>query len=388
MAVPGGDAAGNRGWENAVADSSGRVFALWLDHRELAQQDGAVAASHHDHAAKTASSDAKPDGVAMAQRSKLYFASVDGAIAPRALTGGVCYCCKTALATAADGSISPRGVTCIPATSATSRSRGRATAAEHSRRRVRVSEDKWVLEGCPDDGPAIAVDAKNRVHIVWPTLVTDGNGSRTDDRAVLRDVGRRHAVHAAHAAPDPGDAAPSTDRDRIERIADDRVGRRRERQAPGCDRARCGGCRGDGSARRVVSDGGGVPGGRSRGRRDGAGLDRRIRSGVGDPRRARWSSSRRGSRCLQWHDRSVKDVARPWILIAACVVTALGVARGDRRHSARRAAAPAARGGRRRNRCWRRRRRVRSSCSSAWFRTTRSSTSSSRRSMRRTARAT
>ena len=176
MAVPGGHAAGNRGWENAVADSSGRVFALWLDHRELAQQDGAVAVSHHDHAAKTASADAKPDGVAMAQRSKLYFASVDGAIAPRALTGGVCYCCKTALAAAADGSIVaawrhvyPGNIRDIAFTR--SRDGGRTFAPP-----VRVSEDKWVLEGCPDDGPAIAVDAKNRVHIVWPTLVSGGNG--------------------------------------------------------------------------------------------------------------------------------------------------------------------------------------------------------------------
>jgi len=38
---------------------------------------------------------------------------------------------------------------------------------------VRVSEDQWMLEGCPDDGPAVAVDARNVAHIVWPTLVSD-----------------------------------------------------------------------------------------------------------------------------------------------------------------------------------------------------------------------
>jgi hypothetical protein len=41
-------------------------------------------------------------------------------------------------------------------------------------RPIRVSEDQWHLEGCPDDGPAMAVDAANTVHLVWPTLVTDG----------------------------------------------------------------------------------------------------------------------------------------------------------------------------------------------------------------------
>ena len=45
--VPGSDAAGNRGWENTVADRAGRVYAVWLDHRELAQQDGTVSTSHH-----------------------------------------------------------------------------------------------------------------------------------------------------------------------------------------------------------------------------------------------------------------------------------------------------------------------------------------------------
>src|SRR6478672_8680691 len=40
--VPGADAAGNRGWENIAAGkaaAAGRTLAVWLDHRELAQQD-------------------------------------------------------------------------------------------------------------------------------------------------------------------------------------------------------------------------------------------------------------------------------------------------------------------------------------------------------------
>jgi hypothetical protein len=167
--VPGGDAAGNRGWENSAVDRNGRVYAVWLDHRELAQQDGAVAASHHDHAAMST----KPDGVAMAQRSKLYLSSLDGAVAPRPITGGVCYCCKTALATSADGAVFaawrhvyPGNIRDIAFTS--SRDGGRTFTPP-----LRVSEDQWVLEGCPDDGPAMAVDANNRIHIVWPTLITE-----------------------------------------------------------------------------------------------------------------------------------------------------------------------------------------------------------------------
>jgi hypothetical protein len=162
-AVPGADAAGNRGWQNAVADRSGRIYTVWLDHRELA--DGGMASSHHDHNA------ARPDGVAMAQKSKLFVASLDGSIAPRSVTGGVCYCCKTALAAGADGTlyaawrhVYPGNIRDIAFT--VSRDAGRTFAAP-----LRVSEDRWVLEGCPDDGPAMTVDAKNRVHIVWPTLI-------------------------------------------------------------------------------------------------------------------------------------------------------------------------------------------------------------------------
>jgi hypothetical protein len=36
---------------------------------------------------------------------------------------------------------------------------------------VRISKDGWAIEGCPDDGPAIAVDSTGAVHVVWPSLI-------------------------------------------------------------------------------------------------------------------------------------------------------------------------------------------------------------------------
>jgi hypothetical protein len=174
--VPGADGAGNRGWQAAAVDRSGRVDVVWLDHRELAQQDGMVASTHHQH---SGASQTKPDGVAMAQKSKLYLAAVDGSIAPRAVTGGVCYCCKTALAAGADGSLYTAWRHVYPGNIrdiafAMSRDGGRTFAEP-----VRVSEDKWELEGCPDDGPAMVVDARNRIHIAWPTLMTDAAAEPT-----------------------------------------------------------------------------------------------------------------------------------------------------------------------------------------------------------------
>jgi hypothetical protein len=111
-------------------------------------------------------------GVAMAQQSKLFFGSLDGTAAPRAVTGGVCYCCKTALAGGSGGSIYlawrhvyPGNLRDMAFT--LSRDGGRTFAPP-----VRVSEDKWTLEGCPDDGPSMVVDGRKRIHIVWPTLVS------------------------------------------------------------------------------------------------------------------------------------------------------------------------------------------------------------------------
>jgi hypothetical protein len=42
---------------------------------------------------------------------------------------------------------------------------------------VRVSEDNWVLDGCPENGPAVAIDRSSVIHVVWPTLIAGASGS-------------------------------------------------------------------------------------------------------------------------------------------------------------------------------------------------------------------
>ena len=163
--VPGTDAPGNRGWEAIAVAPGGRVDAVWLDHRELAH-DPAMAASHHDH--KRAD---KPDGVAMAQKSKLYLCvarrgggAAGGRPAASAIAARPRWSAPATAVYAAWRHVYPGNLRDMAFTM--SRDGGRTFAAP-----VRVSEDKWALEGCPDDGPAMAVDAQQRIHIVWPTLV-------------------------------------------------------------------------------------------------------------------------------------------------------------------------------------------------------------------------
>ena len=77
---------------------------------------------------------------------------------------------------------------------------------------IRVHEDQWQLNGCPDDGPAMVVDADERVHIVWPTVVLekgepvkalfhssspDGRGFGTRTRIPTRGFGNHPQVALA-----------------------------------------------------------------------------------------------------------------------------------------------------------------------------------------------
>jgi len=43
---------------------------------------------------------------------------------------------------------------------------------------VRVSEDNWKIDACPDDGPAMTIDRRGVLHITWPTLVRDPDAQR------------------------------------------------------------------------------------------------------------------------------------------------------------------------------------------------------------------
>ena len=171
--VPGSDAPGNRGWESIAADGRGRVVALWLDHREMARGSREGAHHHGADGSASASSSATSDGAARAQASQLYFGSLSENAGARGIAHGVCYCCKTALVTGAGDAIFAAWRHVYPGNMrdmafAASRDGGRTFSAP-----VRVSEDGWQIEGCPENGPAMTVDRDQRTHIVWPTVVRE-----------------------------------------------------------------------------------------------------------------------------------------------------------------------------------------------------------------------
>jgi hypothetical protein len=156
---------GARGWASLAAGRGGEVHVAWLDGR------GDVAA---DRSSPPAAAAHAPMGT----RQDLFEAvwRADGTHAEARVATNVCFCCKTAVASGPDGSvyvawrhIYPPNLRDIAVARSTDGGRTFSSPA-------RVSEDGWAIDGCPDDGPAIGVDARGVLHVVWPTVDPAGGG--------------------------------------------------------------------------------------------------------------------------------------------------------------------------------------------------------------------
>ena len=137
---------------------------------------------------------------ARAQRSKLFCCATRTARRAREpIAGGVCYCCKTALAAGADGA-DLRGVAARVSrgTSATSRSRCPLTVAAPSRRPSPCQRGQLGARRLSRERPVAGGGRHDRVHVVVADPAAGGRfDERADAGAVLRDVGRRPDVHAS-----------------------------------------------------------------------------------------------------------------------------------------------------------------------------------------------
>ena len=167
---------GARGWESLAAGSAGAAHAVWLDGRDAARRM-AETATHSGVAHK-----GQPP-------QDIYHATIaaDGRISERVIATGVCFCCKTAVAVDAAGAVYAAWRHIFPGSMrdiafAKSTDGGRSFDSL-----VRVSEDKWELNGCPEDGPTLAVDQTGVIHIAWATVVDDGEPQKALFYATSRD---------------------------------------------------------------------------------------------------------------------------------------------------------------------------------------------------------
>ena len=185
---------GARGWASVAADSTGLVQAAWLDGRN-ANHDAPMA---HDHAAMAAGHDH-----AMEQDLFHLTTRPDGTRVEALIARNVCFCCKTGVAGGFDGAmyvawrhVYPTNFRDIAVAHSTDE--GRTWSAP-----VRVSEDHWQIDACPEDGPSIAVGDHGVVHLVWPTTLAPAFERKAIFYSFSTDGGK---TFAARIRLDEGDA--------------------------------------------------------------------------------------------------------------------------------------------------------------------------------------
>jgi hypothetical protein len=154
----------SHGMHSLELGADGRVYAAWLDERNV------KAGSAHTGAPRTAASmfhhqeEVEPN-------SEVFFAvSADGGktFSPnKKLASEVCPCCKTSMAAGPDGKlyiswrqVLPGGFRHI-AVASTSDNGGAFSP------RVIVSDDKWKINACPVSGAALSATVNDRVTVSW-----------------------------------------------------------------------------------------------------------------------------------------------------------------------------------------------------------------------------
>ena len=147
---------GAHGMHSLAVAKDGHIYAGWLDERNV-----------HMPMPST-----KAEGHHMESNRDLYLAtSTDGGrtfSANRKVASDACPCCKTSLAVAADGTlyagwrqVLPGNYRHIAVASSTDGGTKFSTP-------VIVSDDRWMLQGCPVSGPSLSVDkASGGLNVVW-----------------------------------------------------------------------------------------------------------------------------------------------------------------------------------------------------------------------------
>ena len=194
VTVAGASLTGARGWQAATLGYDGGVQVVWLDGRNAAPMA-------HAHG-KGASKPMRPAG---GPRQDIFHASWKGDSRPveHLIQANVCFCCKTAVVAsgekvyAAWRHIYPGSLRDIVVARSTDNG---ATFGPP----IRVSEDGWKIDACPDDGPAMAADGHDGIHIAWPTLVAGD----TPRKAIFYSTLKGDSF-APRVRLDAGDADPA-----------------------------------------------------------------------------------------------------------------------------------------------------------------------------------
>jgi hypothetical protein len=206
---------GARGWEALTSAADGSIHAVWLDGRDAVRMTDEEATKRHaseghNHEAmkQGTMNHAGMGSMNASPRQDVYQAVIgaDGKITETHVARDVCFCCKTAIGIGPSGRINIAWRHIFPGSM---RDIAMAISTDGGRRfgpLVRVSEDKWELSACPDDGPSMAVDGSDSVHLVWPTLVNQTEPQKAIFYTITRD-GTSFAPRVRISGDDQMDAA-------------------------------------------------------------------------------------------------------------------------------------------------------------------------------------
>ena len=146
---------GAHGMHSLAVAKDGRIYVAWLDERNIQMpKPSADAGGHH-----------------MESNRDLYVADSSDSgktfSANRKVAENACPCCKTALALASDGTLYASWRQVLPGSYRHIAVASSTNAAASFSAPVIVSDDKWVLHGCPVSGPSLSVDTKGNLRVVW-----------------------------------------------------------------------------------------------------------------------------------------------------------------------------------------------------------------------------
>jgi hypothetical protein len=146
---------GPHGMHSLAIAKDGRVYVGWLDERNIQKPKPST----------------KGEGHHMESNRDLFIAhSTDGGrtfSTNRKIASEACPCCKTALAVAADGTLYAGWRQVLPGSfrhiAVVSSNDGGASFSSP----VIVSDDRWMIQGCPVSGPSLSVAADGRLKVLW-----------------------------------------------------------------------------------------------------------------------------------------------------------------------------------------------------------------------------
>ena len=150
---------GVHGMHSLAVSGDGRVYVAWLDERDIKpkEADAAKAPSHMHTESNRA----------------VYFASsADGGrtFSPnRKIAENACPCCKTSIAAGPDGRIYVGWRQVLPGDFRHIGVASSPDGGESFSEPVTVSDDRWMISGCPVSGAALAAAGEGVVRVLWYT---------------------------------------------------------------------------------------------------------------------------------------------------------------------------------------------------------------------------